>query len=1001
MVESAARAREVGSSERRPGRHALAAIVLAVGIASTVTAWQYQRRGELIAGDREFEVRSERLTARLDERLSDYAEILRGVAALFEAGVPVSRRTFQDYVAHLEVDRYYPGVRSFVYAAHLTPEQLPAASRQGGALENGVHPAGRRDDYVIIEYLAPQTPAAGQGLGFDLLSEPRRRAALERARDGSTVSMTEHLTLLSDAGDQTHPAPGVLMLLPVHRRDLPQATIDERRRATLGYVVTAFRVADLLESLRPDLDSQHLAVRIYDGPETQANLLFDSDPGRWQNEIDHVAATTIAFGGRSWNLRFADEPGAPTPSVATPSSIVLPAGFLTSILVSLLVWYIVTARGRAEAEAARITADLQSALARNEAVIDNTPIVSIIGMRRDGTVFQWNPASERLFGYTRKQIVGRRIQEVVGEAGFPLPIEDGFARVWSSGQGVAASEWPLRLPDGRSQWLLTSIFPVAGSGTAVEAFAMSVDISHRKASEEALRESEMRLRRFFEVGREGLMFHEDGVIVDANDALAKLVCVDSGEALRGRKVLDFIVPTERDLVRSKIADAAPAVYQTWAIRCGERIAVEVSSDSYQFGGRRYRVAAVRNISEQRRQEDALRASEARVRAVIEFSPLPILVAEGGDGRITRVNRKFTELFGYGESDLARLDDWWRLGIPDASIRKAFLAAWTTPASREAGRDAEIAALRQEMVCRIGERRWVDVFTAVHGEATIITLIDVTERQRIEAELIRHRDHLQEMVESRTADLLRAKDAAERANLAKSEFLANMSHELRTPLHAILSFAHLGDARAATLSPPRLREYFLRIAAAGDRLLSLVDDLLDLAKLESGRAEFRPEPVDLAEQAREVLTELESLALAKSLHVHVESTASDSVAWADRHHMAQVLRNLLGNAIKFSPPSGTIRIVLSDARVSAGPANESADALALEVSDQGMGIPEGELERIFDKFAQSSRTRTGAGGTGLGLAICRDILDRHHGSIRARNNLEGGATLSVVLPRNKP
>jgi PAS domain S-box-containing protein len=996
------------SSGRRAGRVVLAASILACGLAVTVSLWLHLRALEKVAANREFEARAERVTQRIDERLSTYAQILRGAAGLFEAGVPVSRGAFHDYVAHLELDRYYPGIQAFVYARALAGQEAAAhvrAVRREGFPGFVLRPPGQRAEYAVVTYVEPFSAVNMRGFGFDLLSEPRRGAAVAKARAAASVVMSERLTLINDVGAVQAPVAGVIMLMPIHRRNAPAATAAERWQATTGYVLLGFRIADVLESLHHEADTLGLALRIHDGPETEPNRIFDSSPGRWNADLRYAAATTVSFAGRTWNLTFADLPGFVPESGGQRSTMLLIAGCLTSMLLSTLVFQLAAARQRAEDRASEMTSDLRATLARFEAVIENAPIVSVIGMRRDGTLFQWNQASERLFGYPRQQVLGRRVQDVVGGGAFPPQIEAGFARIWETGQAVAASEWQLQLPDGREYWLLTSIFPVAAGGKAAEAFAMSVDITQRKAMEEALRESENRLRRFFDVAREGLMFHEDGVIFDGNDALAKLVCVDSGEALKGLKVLDFIAPGERDVVRAKIADPAPAVYQTWVIRRdGERIPVEVSSDSYQFAGHRLRVAAVRNIAEQRRSEGALRDSEARVRAFIEFSPLPVVVAEGVEQRIVKINRKFKELFGYDEGDLHTIDDWWNLAIADAAERTGVVRAWADLIRHAIDRGTDVPTRRQAVTCRSGSERWIDVFTAVHGSATITTVIDVTERKQIEEELIRHRDHLQELVDARTADLQQAKEAAERANLAKSEFLANMSHELRTPLHAILGFAHLGETRAETLSTERTRDYFLRVAKAGARLLLLVDDLLDLSKLEAGRMEFHPESIDLAEVAGEVLSELESLAVAKSLQVGAEAAGCDTTLTADRRRMAQVLRNLLGNAIKFTPPGRTIRVLFADAELPArrrsGESRAMQAALAVRVVDEGVGIPQGELETIFDKFAQSSETRTGAGGTGLGLAICRDIVAWHHGSIRARNNDNGsGATFELLLPRD--
>ena len=273
---------------------------------------------------------------------------------------------------------------------------------------------------------------------------------------------------------------------------------------------------------------------------------------------------------------------------------------------------------------------------------------------------------------------------------------------------------------------------------------------------------------------------------------------------------------------------------------------------------------------------------------------------------------------------------------------------------------------------------------------------------------RHRKELEQMVNERTAnlkkvneqlrkeiddrkqaeqDLLIAKRQAEAANQAKSEFLANMSHELRTPLHSILSFASFGIKKYAVSKPEKLLDYFNRIKQSGKTLLGLVNDLLDLAKLESGKMTFAFEPTNLVMLIKSVVNELEPLLLERSLSIRYEASQFDGEVALDAVKIKQVLRNLLDNAIRFSPRGGTININIF----------RSERSVKVSVRDRGPGIPQNELKAVFDKFVQSSKTKTGAGGTGLGLAICNEIITEHKGRIWAENQPEGGVTLSFEIP----
>ncbi len=250
-------------------------------------------------------------------------------------------------------------------------------------------------------------------------------------------------------------------------------------------------------------------------------------------------------------------------------------------------------------------------------------------------------------------------------------------------------------------------------------------------------------------------------------------------------------------------------------------------------------------------------------------------------------------------------------------------------------------------------------------------------------------------------LIAAKEAAEAANQAKSEFLANMSHELRTPMHAILSFAGMGVAKAQDAPRDKLLRYFTRVRESGRRLLELLNDLLDLSKLEAGRMQFEVEQQDLHAVTLIIAGEFEALLHERQLILELPEPTTDTHARFDKERICQVVRNLVSNAVKFTPAGKRIRISYLDAELPAGRrATDSGQtaALSCRIDDQGVGIPEDELESVFNKFEQSSKTKTGAGGTGLGLAICKEIIEAHRGAIHAEGNADGGASFIFTLPR---
>jgi len=260
------------------------------------------------------------------------------------------------------------------------------------------------------------------------------------------------------------------------------------------------------------------------------------------------------------------------------------------------------------------------------------------------------------------------------------------------------------------------------------------------------------------------------------------------------------------------------------------------------------------------------------------------------------------------------------------------------------------------------------------------------------ELLQTNETLEHKVVERTRQLEEAKQRAEHANEAKSEFLRNMSHEFRTPLHAILSFSTYGIKEYEAAAPSQLKHYFELIQTGTERLSRLVNEVLDLAKLEQGEHRFLLQRVDMRALITRAVDMMRPLLQEKNLTLRFAPPAEPMPVLCDHDKIVQVMTNLLGNAIKFTPAGMGITLSLHSAGA------ENNRQAVVSVMDEGIGIPEKERETIFESFRQSSRTNQGAGGTGLGLSICRGIVDAHGGEIWAENNSQGpGACVTFRLP----
>ena len=363
-------------------------------------------------------------------------------------------------------------------------------------------------------------------------------------------------------------------------------------------------------------------------------------------------------------------------------------------------------------------------------------------------------------------------------------------------------------------------------------------------------------------------------------------------------------------------------------------------------------------------QQALRSQLTFTAQLLELSPTPIFVKDEC-GRFVTVNRAWLELMG--------------LTLPDV-LGRTSADLYGQDAAKHSEQDARLL-LSAERVSY--ENRLV-----VAGRApcdTVVTKVRFTRADGTPAGIV---GSIIDVTEFRDAErkIRRARDAAQRANSAKSEFIANISHELRTPLQGILGFSELG--RELSGDRPDFLDMFSDIHAGGQRMLTLVNGLLDVSQMDSAVGSLPLQRVDIAQVVRDAVDQLQAKAVLRDLKVQLQGLAGVVEADVDRSRFHQVVGNVLANAIRYSPRGGRITVSLAD---------QGSLGIELTVRDHGPGIPEGELEDVFEAFAQSSRTRDGAGGAGLGLTIARKIMSAHGGSVVAANADGGGVLIRVSLP----
>ena len=589
---------------------------------------------------------------------------------------------------------------------------------------------------------------------------------------------------------------------------------------------------------------------------------------------------------------------------------------------------------------------------------------AILATAPDGTVSYWNRAAETIFGYSRDEAVGRSLRELI----IPADRVDEERLLLDAARGLAVYESVRRRKDGSLVHVSVSSKAVLdGRGDPRFVVSTQKDVTHLKVLRDA-KLVEARFRDLLESTPDAIvMVNVTGRIVLVNSQAERVFGYDRG-TLVGKPV-EILLPARLRVAhnghrsnffeqpRTRTMGAGLSLH---GLRSdGTEFPVEISLSPLVTEEGTMVMSAVRDITDRKQ-------AEQKFRGLLESAP-DAMVIVGRDGRIALVNSQTERLFGHTREEL--------IGQPvETLVPERYRAKhpghrtnfFMEPHPREMGAGLELYGLRRD-----GTEFPVEIslspLETEEGLFVSSAIRDATARKRYEAGL-------------------------QEANRLKSQFLASMSHELRTPLNGIIGFSELLiDAKPGPVNA-RQKEYLGDILSSGRHLLQLINDVLDLSKVEAGRMELHPEEFSVSRAIDEVCSVMAAVSAKKRIDVRKDVAPEVPTVRLDRQKFIQILYNLLSNAVKFTDEGGEVGISVEMA---------GTDAMRVEVRDTGIGIRTEDFSKLFVEFRQldSGATRRYE-GTGLGLALTKKIVEFQGGTITVRSEVGRGSLFTIVLPLSK-
>jgi PAS domain S-box-containing protein len=501
----------------------LALFVGAITLAFTIGLCVHERASEEAQLRAVFDANARQTAGRIEQRIANYEQMLRGVQGLFTSSDGVAPESFEAYVGTVMAGPDAAGLQSVAFGRLVTLDEMPRhleRMRRSGHPGYAVRPPGSREFYSPLELVAPDSLANRQILGFDSLTDPARRLAMLQARDSGNAALTGLVQLRVDSGATLRA--GCLLYLPVYARGAPTATIAERRANGVGWVRAAFRVSDLMSTLYGE-QSAGLVVRLHDGADSSdATLIYRSDgpasAPRGKLVPRFQAQEFITLAGHTWTLQLYSLPEFERQNERNASNVILVAGVVLSLLLALITHQLVTGRARAYAAAQAMTRELRASEERYRRIVE-TAGEGIWLLDAERRISFINPRITQWLGRSEAEMLGRAIDDFMD----PDQAQRCRAALMAPPLGDGASvELMLRRLDGSGLWVSLSTRPLFDdAGRPSGALGMLTDIDERRLAEERRRALEAQLRESQKMEAIGTL--AGGIAHDFNNILAAII----------------------------------------------------------------------------------------------------------------------------------------------------------------------------------------------------------------------------------------------------------------------------------------------------------------------------------------------------------------------------------------------------------------------------------------------------------------------------------------------